>query len=125
MPTAPALRKYSVTYPQCLLDKNHVGEILRQWQDAKAVVVAKEKHKEGGNHLHAYIEFKTRNRRQTELFDVEGCHGNVQGCKNTKNWLEYITKKIKPLHMGNRLRGVKKKTKLTPVRKRSGRNVLR
>lgn len=110
MPTAPALRKYSVTYPQCILDKHHAGEVLRQWQDAKAVVVAQEKHKDGATHLHAYIEFTTRNRRQTELFDIEGCHGNVQGCKNTKNWLEYITKEDdKPYTWGIDLQAMKRK----------------
>lgn len=110
MPVAPQLRKYSVTYPQCILDKHHAGEILRQWQDAKAVVVAAEKHKDGANHLHAYIEFTTKRRRQTELFDIEGCHGNVQGCKNTKNWLEYITKEDKkPYTWGIDLEALKRK----------------
>lgn len=92
MPVAPALRKYSITYPQCILDKEHAGEILRQFADARCVVVAHEKHADGHDHLHAYMEFRSRARRGTALFDIQGSHGNVQGCRNTKDWLKYITK---------------------------------
>lgn len=95
MTPSPKFTKYSITYPQCKISKEKAGELLKLLEGAKAVVVAHESHSDGADHLHAYIEFKKRGRRQTEYFDIEGHHGNVQGCRNVKDWIRYITKEDK------------------------------
>lgn len=111
MPAAPALRKYSITYPKCDLNKEHAAEILKaNFTDIKAIVVAEEHHKDGDRHLHAYVEFKERRRRQTEAFDIEGHHGNVQGCRRTLDWIKYISKEDKePFAEGIDLEAAKNK----------------
>lgn len=92
MGRAPQLQKYSVTYPQCDLDKAQAGKALAALEGARCVVVAAEHHKDGEPHLHAYVEFDKRKRRQTDLFDIEGHHGNIEMCKDVRGWMKYITK---------------------------------
>lgn len=92
MGKAPRVRRYSLTYPKCPISKERAGEILKALPGAKHVVVAEEKHKDGEQHLHAYVHFDAQKTRPTELFDLEGLHGNVQACRSTKDWIRYITK---------------------------------
>ena len=92
MSKAPRVRKYALTYPKCKISKEHAGEILKALPEAKHVVVAEEKHKDGDQHLHAFIHFATQKTRPTEMFDIEGHHGNVQACRCVKDWITYITK---------------------------------
>nr|QIR82180.1 replication associated protein [unidentified] len=91
----PILIKYSITYPKCDLKKEHVGEVLKTLDGVKAIVVAEEHHKDGDPHLHAFVQFDKKARRDTNIFDVDGHHGNVQGCRNIRDWIRYLTKEDK------------------------------
>lgn len=86
------LTNYSLTYPKCGITKEHAGELLSALEDVRAVVVAQEHHKDGDTHLHAFVQFKKQGRRGTGIFDLDGHHGNVQGCRNVKNWIQYLVK---------------------------------
>lgn len=95
MPQAPAYTQYCLTYPHCKLDKEHAGELLKTLEGAQAIVVAQELHKDEDPHLHVFLKFKDRLRRQTNMFDLEGNHANVQGCKKVRDWIRYLTKEDK------------------------------
>lgn len=45
--------------------------------------------------LQTFVQFEKKARRDTSIFNVEGHHGNVQGCKNVKNWIKYLIKEDK------------------------------
>lgn len=89
------LTQYSITYPQCPLGKAQAGELLQKLEGVVAIVVAEERHKDESPHLHVFLKFDGRKRRETTFFDIGGHHGNVQGCRNVKNWIRYITKEDK------------------------------
>lgn len=95
MPQAPAYTQYCLTYPHCKLDKEHAGELLKTLEGVQAIVVAQELHKDEDPHLHVFLKFKDRLRRQTNMFDLEGNHANVQGCKKVRDWIRYLTKEDK------------------------------
>lgn len=115
----PIYKKYSLTYPQCSLNKEHAGEQLKLLKGAEAVVVAQECHKDGANHLHVFIEFEKKGRRSPDSFDIEGNHPNVQGCRNVRDWIKYITKEDKTpwcWHFDIKACTEKKSTKLSVKR---------
>lgn len=101
MAPTPALRQYALTYPRCELNKERAVEELRKLDGVESIVVAQEHHAESdeegaaGLHLHAFLSFKNRTRRNTEFFDICGHHGNVKSCRNVKGWITYITKEDK------------------------------
>jgi hypothetical protein len=60
------------------------------------LILAKESHKDGNPHYHAYCEHPTRFiTRKTDAFDVSGCHPNIQIIKATpwKAW-DYVRKEV-------------------------------
>ena len=95
MAPTPQLTQYSITYPQCPINKEHAGELLKALEGVTAVVVAQETHKDEKPHLHVFLKFAERKRRPTDFFDIEGHHGNVKNCTNIKGWIQYITKEDK------------------------------
>lgn len=93
MGASPQLTKYAITYPQCPISKEHACELFRtMFEDIKCIIVAQEHHKDEKEHLHVYLEFTKRARRPTEAFDIEGYHGNIKSCRDTRGWIKYITK---------------------------------
>lgn len=82
-----------LTYPQCNESKEDLFKHLEQKFSPERLLVAHELHKNGDNHLHAYVSlneaFRTRDSR---FADYAGYHGNYQGCRSAKNVLKYCTK---------------------------------
>lgn len=92
--------KLFLTYPQCSLPKEDVRDILiGLFPDCVKYIVAHEHHKNGDDHLHAYLEFpkgspyRTRDPAFADLIVPGGMfHGNYQGCRSAKNVIKYVTK---------------------------------
>lgn len=57
------------------------------------MAVAREHHRDGSVHMHCLGQWPCALRTRDErLFDYAGHHPNVQGCRNLRNVLTYITK---------------------------------
>lgn len=84
-----------LTYPRCDHAKEDLFQFFLGYLKPKAleVVVAREQHKDGCNHLHAVVKwdeaYRTRNPNE---FDFRGAHCNVQPARSYKNVLKYCTK---------------------------------
>lgn len=86
-------KNIALTYPRCDIHPQAMFDWLKDNFSPEAVCVAQETHKDGGFHLHAYLRFeKALYTRNQKLFDVDGFHPNVQGCREVKNWVTYIKK---------------------------------
>lgn len=56
-------------------------------------MVSHEKHQDGNDHFHAYVQFKRKpDIRSNRFFDFKNCHPNIQGCRNVQAWKTYIKK---------------------------------
>lgn len=66
-----------LTYPQCGdLDPFAVSDRLTEL--GAECIVAREKHADGGTHLHAFVDFGRKFRcRRADILDVGGCHPNI------------------------------------------------
>lgn len=87
-------KRVFLTYPQCgELSRESVRDLLVRTHGAKHYCVARESHRDGNYHIHAYGEwsgpFSTRDVR---IFDLDGQHPNIQPVRSTKRVLEYIQK---------------------------------
>ena len=59
----------------------------------KEYCISKELHQNGDPHIHALIKFADKFRsRNPRVFDIEGFHPNIQGCRSPKASFEYIRK---------------------------------
>lgn len=60
--------------------------------------MSKEKHKDGGEHLHIYIKLDARidimDKKRLDIEDGQGkkVHGNYQSCRSYRNVIGYIVK---------------------------------
>lgn len=90
-------QKLFLTYPQCNATKERLYEFLLEesgWAPQE-VLVAHELHKNGDNHLHAFVDFgqdRAKEFTAPNFADFDGYHGNYQGCRSAKNVLKYCTK---------------------------------
>lgn len=88
---------FMLTFPQCPLTRAEVGDHLLSL-GPEIVVVARETHKDGNFHLHAWCEWPYRKHIcNPRYFDFKGYHCNIGSTKKKKcntrgNALEYILK---------------------------------
>src|SRR5579885_1538872 len=87
-------KRVFLTYPQCgSLSRERVRDHLVSTHGAQYYCIARESHRDGNYHIHAYGEwcgpFSTRDVR---CFDVDGQHPNIQPVRSTKRVLDYIRK---------------------------------
>lgn len=93
-------KSFLLTYPHCELERAVVGEHLKSLGGV-VVVVAREMHKDGEPHIHAWVEFvKKKHIVGCRVFDVRGFHANIGKIKNAKrntrgNGLKYVLKEDK------------------------------
>lgn len=85
-----------LTYPQCSLSKEDALMLLQARLSEFSIdkyIVAHEHHANGDDHLHCYFKlvepFRTRD---SKALDLNGYHGNYQGCRSAKNVIKYCTK---------------------------------
>lgn len=82
-----------LTYPQCTLTKERTLELLMEKFDIFNYIIASETHANGDPHIHVYLELNEAYRsRDSKFADIDGFHGNYQGCRSTKNVQKYCTK---------------------------------
>lgn len=84
-----------LTYPRCDESKEDLFTFFQGYENPKAleIVVAREQHQDGCNHLHAVVKFdKTYRTRNPQEFDFRGAHCNIQPARSYKNVLKYCTK---------------------------------
>lgn len=90
-------RGWFLTFPQCDLTRAELGDHLLSL-GPEIVVVARETHKSGDFHLHAWCEWSYKKHiRNARFFDFKGYHCNIGSTKkkeqNTRgNALKYILK---------------------------------
>nr|UOF80776.1 rep protein [Cressdnaviricota sp.] len=92
MPSMFNNKKYFLTYPQTTANK----ETYLQWLVAKfpvkEAIVAVEKHADGGDHLHVYVEMQRMYRASAHSFDYENRHPNIQSVRNVFATKTYVKK---------------------------------
>lgn len=90
-----------LTYPQCKLSKDEVLlQLLGKFpNNLFHYIIAHELHKNGDDHIHAYLKFSEPVRTKSSSFadlvhpDTQQVyHGNYQGCRSAKNVVKYVTK---------------------------------
>lgn len=88
-------KQWFLTYPHCPLEPAVVLKCLEPL-GVQDYVIAKEQHKNGEPHIHAYIKLKEKVRFKAALFDLLDLgklyHGNYQSVKNYDNVVAYCTK---------------------------------
>lgn len=82
-----------LTYAQCDKSPQEVFDFLNRKVELDKYIVAQEKHKDGNNHIHAYLLLKKKiNIRDPRYFDIDDFHPKVEGCRSWKNVVKYVTK---------------------------------
>jgi len=85
-------KAFFLTYPQCKLTKEYLRDFLLEG-GAHYYAIGQEKHEDGEDHLHAYVEYlKRRNIINENAFDVGGYHPNIQVARNRKAVYQYVIK---------------------------------
>jgi len=87
-------KRVFLTYPQCgELSKERLEVFIRDDRHALWYCIGLEQHEDGGNHLHAYVEFADKlNVRDAKYFDVDGKHPNIQPVRKPAAVLRYVQK---------------------------------
>jgi hypothetical protein len=86
-------KKVFLTYPQCTATKEMLLADLKLKGDIDAYVVAREMHKDGSFHLHAYVAYvKKLNLHSPKCFDFAGFHGNYQSVRDKHATIRYVSK---------------------------------
>lgn len=74
-----------LTYAQCNLDKTEVYDHFNTFCGVAEYIVAREKHEDGGLHLHCYFKFKSQiHTRDERYFDIKGFHPNIATVTSAK-----------------------------------------
>lgn len=96
-------KKICLTYPRCDVSADYAKSYLKSRLSDYSVAyicVSREKHADGGYHLHAAIRTTTAIRtRSSSYFDMEGdgngnrsFHPNVQSARRFCDWIKYVKK---------------------------------
>lgn len=83
-----------LTYPQFPgVSKEFIFDTLVARCAPYRILVAKESHQDGGDHYHCYLAYaKAKYVSDPSFYDIDGHHGNYQGCRSVNRVLEYCTK---------------------------------
>lgn len=90
---------FFLTYSQCnvgaqiLLERIKIAFLLKN-RNVTKYVIANEKHKDGGEHRHCYIELDAvlRSAVEVRFLDIESHHPNIEFVRSWKKVLKYCTK---------------------------------
>lgn len=89
-------KSWFLTYPKCPLSKEEGMQLLKAklaGKTIRGIVVAAELHKDGTNHLHAYILLAVAlNCRNARYWDIGAHHGNYQKARDINAVVQYIKK---------------------------------
>lgn len=110
-------KRWLITYPRSEgVTRENIREVIGGIGEIREIIVAEEKHGDGGIHHHVYVEFEKEMywnaKTQPKKWDVQGHHPNVQTARNRKKTIEYVTKEDEsPLIEGVDVKAVVKKEK--------------
>lgn len=83
----------ALTYPQCDLSKEDMIEFLKSKYPIEHVAVCRERHADGGFHLHVYVRWRKKvDIKNAKTFDIKGFHPKIEPCRSPENWYKYIHK---------------------------------
>lgn len=85
-------RLFFLTYPRNDEHPDQLVAFLKEIPHFKRCVVAREKHDDGGYHLHAAIELDKRIERKFTFFDFNGAHGDYRPCRSWGKSVNYCRK---------------------------------
>lgn len=87
-------KHHFLTYPQWAgISKEYLYDVLLLKFKPTLLLVAHELHQDGSDHYHCYLKFDgVCYVGKADHYDVDGHHGNYQGCRSYKNVLQYCTK---------------------------------
>lgn len=102
MPSFYNGKRFFLTYAQCEESKESLLEFLQGKAAIRTFVIASEKHKEQGSHLHACIEFKDVQRRPVDWLDFKGKHPNKQDPRKWGACQQYTKKDGDYIESGKR-----------------------
>lgn len=98
-----AATEFSLTYPQCTLDKSTLLDKLKLEKNVEYICISRELHEDGNPHLHAHIQFsKRKDIKNPRYFDFQGFHCNIQATKDSNAWNKYIKEDEDFLEYGTR-----------------------
>jgi len=83
MPSFYNGKRFFLTYPQCDSLPIELVAFLQQQGPIKSYLVSREKHEDGNYHLHACVEFTTKQSKQVNWLDFNSKHPNKQ---DPRNW---------------------------------------
>ena len=81
-----------LTYPKCSLSKEKLLELLNYKYNVVEYVICKEKHKDGLEHLHAFVKLNQRVHFKNDMFDVDKYHGHYEPAKSWNAVKRYCIK---------------------------------
>lgn len=83
-----------LTYPQNDAEPSELLDKVQTVDKLIEYVIAREQHKDGSNHLHAYLKFEKGITLKSAplVFNVLSKSGNYQPCRSCKNVIKYCTK---------------------------------
>lgn len=86
-------KKVLLTYSQTPHDADGLFEFINGLAAVLWARIALETHEDGGQHMHAAVEFRERfSSRQARVFDYNGSHPNIQYVRSVRATLEYLKK---------------------------------
>lgn len=92
MPSFYNGKRFFLTYAQCEHTKESLLEFLQTKATVRSYVIASERHKDQGLHLHACVEFTEVQRRSVDWLDFNGKHPNKQDPRKWAACKEYTKK---------------------------------
>ncbi len=88
-------KRFFLTYPRCEVEKEvALANLQKLWPDATQALIAKEKHADGGGHLHLLVIFGVRKNFRTPTWadQVVGKHGDYGSVRSLKATVRYLLK---------------------------------
>lgn len=90
-------KHWFLTFPKCDLSKEWVLKELKKIESYEGSLICREKHADGGFHLHCYVKLKGKPRFRSDLFDIKNCdeervHGHYESVRNADKCVSYIQK---------------------------------
>lgn len=81
-----------LTWPKCPIGKEACLAELEDKFEIKEYVICEEEHKDQSLHLHAFVKLAKRVYFKSNLFDIQGYHGEYQVAKSWRAVVRYVKK---------------------------------
>lgn len=86
-------KKLFLTYPRCDFTKQKIHDELQKKVGIQDYYIVQEEHKDGGQHIHAFLELIDKpDIRNCRFFDIDGHHPNIM--KASRNIIHNYMKKF-------------------------------